>query len=115
MPVTVPTKKVCVYAFVFRNLVHLVNHRRRKSYPDGNQQIHAKFTSRAVHFRGGGCSVIERSTMIIVTMIIVTMIIVKIIIMMIIIIIIIVLSLIEMYRIEELLFRNKLVTDNLNI
>ena len=81
-----------MYAFVFRNLVHLVNHRRRKSYPDGNQQIHAKFTSRAVHFRGGGCSVIERSTMIIVTMIIV-----MIIIMMIIIIITVVLILIEMY------------------
>ena len=43
------------------------------------------------------------------------MIIARIIIMMIIIIIIIVLSLIEMYRIEELLFKNKLVTDNLNI
>src|SRR6218665_2443792 len=105
MPVTVATKKLCVYAFVFRNLVHLVNHRRRKSYPDGNQQIDAKFTSRAVNFKGEGCCVIERSTMIIV----------KIIIMMIIILIIIVLSLIEMYRIEELLFKNKLVTDNLNI
>ena len=37
------------------------------------------------------------------------------IIMMIIIIIIIVLILIEMYKIEELLFKNKLVTDDLNI
>src|SRR6218665_3567499 len=44
-------------------------------------------------------------------MIIVMIIVMMIIIMMIIIIIIIVLILIEMYRIEELLFKNKLVTD----
>src|SRR6218665_4175194 len=64
------------------------------------------YVSWGIRLHEGYCCVIERSTMIIMMIIIV-----MIIIMMITIIITIVLILIEMYRIEELLFKNKLVTD----